>query len=478
MIRREALKEYAEGSLWLFPTIALVVALIVGSIVSQINVPPDSALAPITFQGTADDARNLLVAVTSTVVTVIALVLGLTVVALQLSSTQFSPRLLRNFLRHRTNQVVLSIFLATFAYSAAGLFTVGISAGERTDDYPRLAVSGAIVMLFASLAAVVVFADHLSHSIQIDAITRRVESGTLAVLKKERLRTNVPAPDPPDWAVPVLASRSGYVQTAHPDHMLPLASGHRVTIRLIPMIGEHVVAGTLFGWVWRPSAADAAPDPHTFAQLLDDEVHIGFERTLQQDSAFGIRQLVDVASKALSPAVNDPYTAVQAIDHLSVIFASLARQPLGSWVARDADGAVIVPGRLFGDYLSTMCGLLRRFGSREPTVSVALLRLLRVCAHSVGDDTVRRADVRREALLVIEDAEHNVANDNDLVQVRTAFASVDAATTPAADGAIAADAHVRTPERADSSGPAASVESPGSATEVAPRASLGSDVHR
>ena len=94
-------------------------------------------------------------------VTVIALLLGLAVVALQLSSTQFSPRLLRNFLRDRPNQVVLSAFVATFAYSAAGLYTVGVSGGNRTAAFPRLAVSGAIVLLFASLGLLVFFADGL-----------------------------------------------------------------------------------------------------------------------------------------------------------------------------------------------------------------------------------------------------------------------------------------------------------------------------
>ena len=125
MIRRDALREYAAGALWVRPSAAALAALVAGTVISHITVSPGSPLAPLSFQGTADDARNLLIGVTSTVVTVIALVLGLTVVALQLSSTQFSPRLLRNFLRDRPNQVVLSVFLATFAYSAAGLYTVG-----------------------------------------------------------------------------------------------------------------------------------------------------------------------------------------------------------------------------------------------------------------------------------------------------------------------------------------------------------------
>jgi uncharacterized membrane protein len=151
-------------------------------------------------------------------------------------------------------------------------------------------------------------------------------------------------------------------------------------------------------------------------------VRIGFERTLEQDAAFGIRQLVDMACKALSPAVNDPYTAVQAIEHVSVIFSALAVRPLGDDVVRDEAGTVVVlvPGRRFGDYLATMCGLIRRFGAQEPTVAVALLRLLGDCLAFVGPDPVRRSDIRREAALILADAERAIPQPADLEQVREA----------------------------------------------------------
>jgi uncharacterized membrane protein len=112
-VRREAMREYASGALWVLPAVAAVIALLAGYAISRIEVQPGTFLSRLAFHGTADDARTLLTAVSSTVVTVIALVLGLAVVALQLSSTQFSPRLLRNFLRDRTTQVVLSVFIAT-----------------------------------------------------------------------------------------------------------------------------------------------------------------------------------------------------------------------------------------------------------------------------------------------------------------------------------------------------------------------------
>src|SRR4051794_378443 len=148
--RRDALQEYAAGSLWVGPALAALAALVAGSVLSLVRVDPHSVLAPLAFQGTADDARTLLITIAGTVVTVIALVLGLTVVALQLSSTQFSPRLLRNFLRDRSNQVVLGVLVGTFAYSAGGLFTVGVAAGGRSDKVPRLPPAVALRGAFLS----------------------------------------------------------------------------------------------------------------------------------------------------------------------------------------------------------------------------------------------------------------------------------------------------------------------------------------
>jgi Predicted membrane protein (DUF2254) len=216
-------KEYVNGALWVLPSGAAVVALAAGYLMSQVTLAPGSVADRLAFQGTADDARTVLITVSSTVVTVIALVLGLTVVALQLSSTQFSPRLLRNFLRDRATQVVLSAFIATFVYSAAGLFTVGLAAGTRTEDFPRLAISGSILLLFVSLGFVVYFADHLAHSIQIDAIHRRIERNTRRTISQlESAPVEEVPPRAPDWAVPLVGRESGYIQTVHPELLLRL----------------------------------------------------------------------------------------------------------------------------------------------------------------------------------------------------------------------------------------------------------------
>jgi uncharacterized membrane protein len=125
-----------------------------------------------------------------------------------------------------------------------------------------------------------------------------------------------------------------------------------------------------------------------------------------------------MACKAMSPAVNDPYTAVQAVNNISVIFNRLATRPLGDYADQDGAGAtVVVPGRRFGDYLGTMCGLIRRYGAREPTVAQALLRLLVDCSAAVGDDPDRKSAIGTQARLIVAEADRHVTEPADLAIV-------------------------------------------------------------
>ena len=416
-MRRESLREYVGGALWVMPFSAGILALLVANALVRIEPVDEGFLGRLAFQGSSADARAMLLAITGTVVTVIALVLGLSVVALQLTSTQFSPRLLRNFLRDRPNQVALSVFMATFAYCGALLFSVGV--GPEPEAYPRIAVNLAIVLLFASMAMVVYFADHLSHSLQVEAIMRRVEGEALDVIRDSPTDVDMDPPSPPPWAVEIPADSSGYVQTTHPELLLPLAIEYGVGVALTTGVGQHIADGSAIALIWTPSPDDPVPDLEKFEGAFHADVGIGFERTQQQDSAFGIRQLVDVAVKALSPAVNDPYTAVQAIHHMTAIFGALARRPLGPRVARDPEGpaVVVVPSRVFGQYLAKMCGLVRRYGSSEPNVMTALLRLMDHCAQIARTDPARLDALSEQARLVLEDGVRDIAQPADAVQV-------------------------------------------------------------
>jgi uncharacterized membrane protein len=427
-LRRDAAGEYLRGALWALPTVAVVLALIAGSVLALVDIGPGSPFHPLVFQGTADDARTLLIGIASTMVTVIALVLGLTVVALQLASTQYSPRLLRNFLRDRVNQVVLSVFVATFTYSTAGLYTVGVSAGQRTSDFPRLAVTGALVLLFASLVMLVFFVHHLVHSIQVDEIMSMVERNTLHVIERDLPTVGItagPLPDPPVWAVALPAHRSGYVQTVHPDVLLAAAVARDVNVAVTSMVGDHVVAGSPLVWVWRPSPEQPPPPRAEFEHVVREAVRIGFERTMEQDAAFGVRQLADIASKALSPAINDPYTAGQALQHIAVVLAELSHRPLGSQVLRDSAGVprVMIPGRDFAYFIDLACGQIRRYGRSEPRVMLALLRILRSTGRFCADDDTR-AVLAAQVRLVLADAEAAIVQPADLEPVQQDAAKV------------------------------------------------------
>lgn len=421
-MRRDAASEYLRGALWAMPSVAVVLALVTGSALSFVEIEPGSWRDRFLFQGTADDARTLLIAIASTMATVIALVLGLTVVALQLASTQFSPRLLRNFLRDRVNQVVLSIFVATFTYSSAGLYTVGVKAGERTDQYPRLAVTVALVLLFVSLLMLVFFLHHLTHSIQIDEVMRKVERTTLHVIDRDLPTVGVttePPPAPPEWAVDIPAYRSGYLQTVHPEALLAAATATGVTASVTRMVGEHVIAGSALVQVWtdRPGPPPAVD---RLAAAARESIRIGFERTAEQDVAFGVRQLADIAVKALSAAINDPYTSIQAIEHLSVVLAALAaRRDLGSQFLRDDAGVlrVVVPGRDLEYYLDLACGQVRRYGKAEPRVVRAQLRVLHSTGQFCADDAGRRLVIGHVNLLM-KDAQAAIVQPADFVAVR------------------------------------------------------------
>ncbi|MBB4894244.1 putative membrane protein [Streptomyces olivoverticillatus] len=435
--RATALAEYLHGALWVLPATAAALALVAGSLLARVRIPQGSVLHPLAFAGTADDARQVLITIASTIVTVIALVLGLTIVTLQLASTQFSPRLLRNFLRDRPNQVVLATFVATFAYSTAGLYTVRATGGA---DFPRLAVTGAIALIFLSLGMLVFFVHHIVHSIKIDTIMTSV-----AEIVGRAVRTYTPegpgvdrtGPVPPPHALALPAARSGYLQTIHLELLLETAAGQDAVVAIVSRVGDHVVAGTApLALVW--SRRGGPPGNATaLARAVQRAVQIGPERTLQQDVLFGIRQLVDIALRALSPAVNDPYTGVQTLDRLSVIISVLGGRTLGDDIRTDREGVVRVSaaGPAFADCLDLACGQIRRYGAGEPAVCLALLRLLTTAAASVTDP-YRRAAVTDQARLVLADAESRITRPADREAVRELGTRLVSSmpTGPAADG--------------------------------------------
>jgi uncharacterized membrane protein len=423
--RRSVLREYLHGAYWVLPTLGIAVGLGAGAILSMIQVKEGSLIDKLMFQGTAADARGVLIVVSATMITTTGIVFSLTVLSLQIASSQFSVRLLRTFLRDVPNQVVLAIFVCTFAYSTGGLLTVGerASGGEFV---PKLAVTGSLALAFVSIGALVYYLHHLVHSIQIDAIMEGAQSRTLALvdelfpeLDTAEAAETVP-PERPATAVTLLAPKSGYVQTVDVDDLADLAIETAHSMQFVVFVGDYVTAGAILGWCWRRSQADQPTDPTVLQRILR-HVHIGFERTLQQDVRFGLRQMVDIALRALSPAINDPYTGVQVVHHVSAVEAVLAARAIEDDVRHDDAGNVLVwlpyPG--FATYLHVGCSQIRRYGIHEPLVLAALLQMLSAVAQNCVDPS-RRAAVKAQINLLVRMAERELPEESDRAMVVSA----------------------------------------------------------
>lgn len=409
-------------SLGFKPAVAVAAALVLGAALSNVDVGPSSVLAPFTFKGTASDARQLLTVVTGTMITVTSLVFGLTVVLLQVAATTYSPRLLRSFLRDRGTQIVLSTFVATVAYSMAGLETVG-SLRHGVPFVPRLAVTGALVLALLSIGMLVYYIGHMTNSIRIDTIMRMAETSTRDVLHREHplLRAGedpdleVALPVPPE-AVVVTSVTDGYVAAIDVDALLALATRSRVRIQLLQLLGYHVIAGARLAVVWADAGATVT---HGTVAAVRESVRIEPERKVELDLGSGIRQLVDIGCRAMGTTQNDSYTAVVAVHHLTDVMADAAHRRFATTVRRDTDGEIRVVAPVVGyqTHLKVVCSHIRHGGlERHPRVMLELVRMLGTLAFST-EDPGRRAAIARELDLVEAFARRNLAEAADLAEI-------------------------------------------------------------
>ena len=170
-----------------------------------------------------------------------------------------------------------------------------------------------------------------------------------------------------------------------------------------------------------------SPKAESFEAAVLSDVRVGFERTIEQDIGFGIRQQTDIACKALSPAVNDPYTAVQALDHLSVVYCDLAVRPLGTKVLTGSVGkgrVVVLPGGTFHDYVRFISAAFGRYGSSDVIVMLALLRLFQNCVEVLPAGSDRLAVLDQAATTALADAERSIPRPTDLERIRAVVKSL------------------------------------------------------
>jgi len=331
-----------------------------------------------------EGARALLSAIASSMITVAGLTFSITMLTLQLASSQFGPRLLRNFMRDRGNQIVLGTFIATFVYCLLVLRTV--RGTEGSSFVPHLAVAFGVLLALASIAVLIYFIHHIATSIRIETLLASLATETHAAVDRlypERLgRDSPPDAGAAEGFVPsgferdariMRADASGYVQRVDLDALLRLATEHDLVVRIATRPGRFV---TKRDALCRAHPAKQVSD--ACAGQLQGAFVIGQERTPEQDLQFSTRRIVEIAQRALSPGINDPTTALYCIDRLSDTLGRLAERDIPSPCRFDGSGGL----RVVTDVISLeelACpafAAIARYGLKDADVIARLLEAM------------------------------------------------------------------------------------------------------
>lgn len=337
------------------------------------------------FQGGPEGARTVLSAVSTSMMTFTGVVFSVTILVLQLASTQFSPRVLRAFLRDRGSQLSLGVFVGTFVYALLALRNVREGTEEVDRFVPALSVWLAVVLAVASVATFIYYIHHVAQSIRAVSIIKVIAHEARHQLKKmypEGVGQDASDPEPrwpdgePTLVIPHLGV-SGVIAAVDESHLWKCVTKSTAVVAMHRMVGDFVPYGSPLFEIWGdPEGLDAK-------ELLAT-VTITSERSIRQDSAFGIRQLVDIAERALSPGTNDPTTAVQAIDAIHDLLRRIARRKFPNPWRLDERGflRLVLPRPDFDAYVVLAFDEIRQFGAGQMQVMrrlrFALEDLLRV----------------------------------------------------------------------------------------------------
>lgn len=369
-------RDVLRSSFWLVPAVCVCasVALGIGLIAWDRHLP--ATHAAFLYPGPAAGARSFLSSIVTAMISFTGLVFSITILVLQLTSGQFSPRVTRMFLRDRVIQLTLGVFVATFVYAIVVQRAVRGSSSDPT-AVPRIAVTVAFVFVLASVGLFITYINHVANMIRVVSIIAVIAAESRSLLAQRYPRDLQPATLPrtlPPKAGSIPAPRPGVLVSINERAMAQLAEQHDCLIVLSLRVGDFIPAEAPLITLHSTRELDLGP---LTADVLD-EVALDTERTMQQDLAFGFRQLVDIAERALSPAVNDPTTACQVIDALHDLLRQLAIRQLPTGVHSSSDGhpLLITPQYQFEDFLTLAITEIWRYGRDAAQIPQRLTTML------------------------------------------------------------------------------------------------------
>ncbi len=374
-------------------------------------------------------SRAILSVIAGSMVSVATTAFSITIVALQLASSQFGPRLLRSFMQDTGNQIVLGTFISTFVYSLMVLRT--INGVEKDEFVPHLAVTIGLILAIASVGVLIYFIHHSALSIQVNHVIKQVGDdldGAIDRLFPEKIGRNTSkhleeeslAAIPADFdrvACPIKTIASGYIQTINDNQLMQIATENNLLLRIQQRPGRFVVKGSEIVRVFPEEKVNKK-----LAVQINDAFVLGSQRTEQQDVEFPIDQLVEIAVRALSPGINDPFTAIRCIDQLSAALCHLAQREIPSPYRYDDHNQlrIIAEPISFADATDAAFNQIRQYGKSSVAVTMRLLEAIAAIApftHRIPD----RTTLQRHADMIERGGQEGIAEELDYENVKERY---------------------------------------------------------
>ena len=417
-----------RSSFWFAPAVIVLASVGLAVLLIVVDKTIDLPVVeqwPLLFGAGTDGSRGLLTAVASSMITVAGVMFSVTIVALALTSSQYTSRVLRNLMRDRSNQVVLGVFVGIFAYCLVVLRV--IRGGDEGGFVPSLAVLGSLVLAFLGIACLIYFIHHISMSIQASSIIASAAEETIVAVDRlfpqgmgEDVEEDADdgleiSPAETAWSS-VPSRRTGYIESVAGDSLLEFAREHELIVRMERGIGEFIVEGTPLVSV---SGSEGLDEDAT--GTINAVYVIGRHRTVTQDPGFGIRQLVDIALKALSPGINDTTTAVMCVDYLAAILVRLAPRQIATDRRMDkGELRVLARGPNFESLLADAFDQIRQNATGNVAVLKSLAQALEIIARPT-EQSGRREALRKQADLIAEMTERTITSPHDRMGVEDAL---------------------------------------------------------
>ena len=365
-----------RASYWFVPSVMAFLAIVLGAVMVWLDAGPGAGLLDSLGwyqKAKPDGAHQVLSTIAGSMITVAGVVFSITIVAIAYAASQYGPRILTNFMSDRGNQVTLGTFIATFVYCLVVLRT--IRGGDEGEFVPQLAVMVGLLLALCSIAVLIFFIHHVPRSIHINTVVAQIGKQLLRSVEArfpEQLgdgpakevgqrRDAVPAAVEVG-AVEIRSTADGYIEAVHDETLMGTASKKDLTIRLHFGPGDYTLRGQALMSAWPALEIDDST-----RRALQQSFSIGSSRTPAQDIFFLVDELVEIAARALSPGVNDPYTAMTCLDWLTAATAELGRRHVPSPERVDDDGAVrvIALPESFAGFVDRGFGRMRQYLARD-----------------------------------------------------------------------------------------------------------------